>query len=490
MSTSTPASTADVPAGPETDAERQLLRDFDVKSAFSLAFAFLSPIAALYGIFAIGLSTVGPQFWWGFPITLAGQMLVALTFGQLASRWPYEGSVYQWARHLIGARYGWATGWWYIWVLCIATAAVSYSGGLFLAQLVGIDEPSTGTVVPFALLILAAVAWGNTHGRHVLKMVVVLCIGAEIIGSIGVGAWLLLFHREHGLDVLFEGTGAPSVGTGLMSAPFVMVVAFAGWSFLGFESAGAIAEEVRDPRRAVPKAMALSLLFVALVVMFASLSIILATPDMGAVIAGEVGDPVVATLEAQLGGTVTRVILAMFVIGFFASALSIQAAASRLVWALARDRQLPASSRLSKLSGSDRLPTNAVLLCAAISAALYAFSGTDLYSILVTATSGGFYVAFALPVIGLAIARARGRWRPGPFLAGRLGLVISLLALVWIVLETINIVWPRDAGLPWYETWAFFLVAGVVVGLGLIVRLVVLRGGPPPVPVAERDVDG
>lgn len=488
MSTATrPSAATPAPSDPESGGE-QLLRDFSLWSTFSLAFAFLSPIAALYGIFAIGLMTVGPQFWWGFPITLAGQMLVALTFGQLVSRWPYEGSVYQWSRRLIGERYGWFTGWWYIWVLCICTAAVSYSGGIFLAELIGLDGSSTGTVVPLALLLLAAVTWGNTHGRHLLKIVVGLCIAAEVIGSVGVGVWLLLFHRENGLGVLFEGTGAPSASAGIMSAPFIMAIAFAGWSFLGFESAGAIAEEVKDPRRAVPKAMAFSLLFVALVVMFASLSIILAVPDMGAVVAGDVGDPVVATLEVHLGGTVTRVILAMFVIGFFASALSIQAAASRLVWALARDKQLPASSFLARLSGRDRLPTRAVLVCAIASAALYGLSGTDLYSILVTATSGGFYIAFALPVIGLAIARWRGTWQPGPFLAGRKGLLISIGALVWLVLETINIVWPRGDGAAWYQTWAFFLVAGFIVVFGVIVR-VARRNAPPPAPLVDEPYD-
>ena len=85
----------------------ELLRDFTATSAFSLAFAFISPIVALYSIFTVGLTMVGPGFWWGFPVTLAGQMLVALSFAMLVSRMPLEGSIYQWSRHIMGPTYGW-----------------------------------------------------------------------------------------------------------------------------------------------------------------------------------------------------------------------------------------------------------------------------------------------------------------------------------------------------------------------------------------------
>lgn len=458
----------------------RLVRDFTLRSAVSMAFAFVSPIVALYAIFAIGLSTVGPGFWWGFPITLAGQMLVALTFGQLASRWPYEGSVYQWSRRLVGDRFGWFAGWAYIWVLSIAMATVAYSGAGFVTQVAGVEQASQTTLVLLALVLLGLATWGNTQGRRVIKLVVGLCIAAEVIGSVGIGAWLLIFHREHGLGVLTDGLSA-SPGTALTSVPIVLAVAYAGWSFLGFESAGSIAEEVREPERAVPRAMALSLVAVAAVVMFASLAIILATPDFGAVAAGDVADPVVATLQYQLGETATRVLLCLFVIGFFASLLAIQAAVSRVIWALAREGQLPASGWLRRLSGEDRMPTRAILVTFVTASVVFLLSGTDIYTTLLTFTSGGFYVVFAFPVIGLAIARIRGRWEPGPFLAGRRGAIISWAALAWLAFETTNIVWPRG-GVAWYVDYAPFVVFALLAVVGVGVRRATVRG-PVSAPV-------
>src|SRR5215469_2010082 len=83
-------------AGATASHGEQLLRDFSLGSAFALAFAFISPIVALYSIFPLGIVQVGSTFWLGFPVALAGQLLVAAVFAMLVSLYPYEGSIYQW----------------------------------------------------------------------------------------------------------------------------------------------------------------------------------------------------------------------------------------------------------------------------------------------------------------------------------------------------------------------------------------------------------
>ena len=73
-------------------------------------------------------------------------------------------------------------------------------------------------------------------------------------------------------------------------------MAFVGWAFVGFESAGSIAEEVKDPQRTLPKVILFSLTFVASVVAFAAIAIILAIPDPAKILSGEETDPVFSTL--------------------------------------------------------------------------------------------------------------------------------------------------------------------------------------------------
>ena len=142
----------------------------------------------------------------------------------------------------------------------------------------------------------------------------------------------------------------------------MLAVAFIGWSFVGFESAGSIAEEVHEPRRYLPKAVLFSLAFIFVVVAYSSLAIILAIPDLAAVAEGAVADPVYETLTTALGHGVARPVEVMFVIGFLASFLALQTSASRVIWAYARDGGLPGSGALRKLSAGDRLPINAILL--------------------------------------------------------------------------------------------------------------------------------
>ena len=66
---------------------------------------------AFINIFGLAIGAAGGTFWFGFLVVFAGQMLVALVFAQLVSRWPIEGSIYQWSRRLIGNGYGWFSGW-------------------------------------------------------------------------------------------------------------------------------------------------------------------------------------------------------------------------------------------------------------------------------------------------------------------------------------------------------------------------------------------
>lgn len=104
---------ADVPVE-HVHSDHRLKREFSLWSAFAFAFAFISPIVALYGIFGLSYSTAGPSFWWNFLIVFGGQLLVALIFAELVSRWPVEGSIFQWSRRLIGSGYGWMAGWFYM----------------------------------------------------------------------------------------------------------------------------------------------------------------------------------------------------------------------------------------------------------------------------------------------------------------------------------------------------------------------------------------
>jgi amino acid transporter len=457
-------------ADTEVPVDHTLKREFRLWSSFAFAFAFISPIVALYGIFGLAIMTAGPSFWWAFLLVFLGQVLVALVFGTLVSRWPLEGSIYQWSRRLLGTAYGWFAGWAYMWTLVIAMATVALGAAGFLASVLGLEAGSGQKALIAAGILLAGTVL-NLIGRQALKLFMSASIVAEIIGSIGLGTWLLLFHRNNDLGVLVRGFDSP--GYLSLSGPFLVAVAFVGWSFVGFESAGSIAEEVHEPRRNLPKAVIFSLTFIAIVVMYSSLAIILAIPDVNAVTSGQVADPVSDTLTTQLGAGIAKPVETLFVIGFLASFLALQTSASRVIWAYARDNALPGAARLSRLSSGQKVPTVALALTTVIGAALFLLSNlaNDVYLLMVNFTVGGFFIAFLFPLFGNVVTRVRGTWQPGPFDTGRAGTVLGLIALVWAAFEFLNISWPRPVNTVRWLDWSVWIGLGVLAAFGSAIYL-------------------
>lgn len=459
-----------------------LKRDFNLFSSFAFGFAFISPIVALYGIFGVALSLAGPSFWWGFLLVFGGQVLVALVFAMLVSRWPIEGSIYQWSARLGGKMFGWFAGWAYMWTLLIAMATVAIAAAGFIANVIGIDNPSGVQKAWIALVVLILGTIVNLAGRMVLKVFMIASIVAEIIGSLGLGTWLLAFHRHNSINVLFDGSVGLAKGTEYLSlgGPFLVALVFIGFSFVGFESAGAIAEEVSEPRKNLPKAILFALIFIAVVVMYTSLALILAVPDLNAVRNGSVADPVNFTLTSQLGSQIAKPVEILFVIGFLASFLALQTSASRMIWSFARDRALPGAKLLSILSKKQRQPVGPLLITMVVGAALFLLSDVaeNVYTLMLNFTSGGFFLSFLFPLVGFVIVSLRGRWRAGPFTLGRATLPLAIVALVWATFEFLNIAWPRPFYPQAYLNWSIW-IAMLILGLvGAVIYLTVHKAIP------------
>ena len=138
-----------------------LKREFTLWSTFAFAFAFISPIVAIYGIFGLAYSTAGPGFWWNFVLVFGGQILVAMIFAELVSKWPVEGSIYQWTRRLTGKGAGWFAGWFYMWTLVVAMATVAMGAASFVASLDLLILVSISVVIVFTELFFSSISFFN-----------------------------------------------------------------------------------------------------------------------------------------------------------------------------------------------------------------------------------------------------------------------------------------------------------------------------------------
>ncbi|WP_197381769.1 APC family permease [Mycolicibacterium mengxianglii] len=466
----------------DTPTASPMRREFTTWSAAMLGFVFVSPIVAMYMVFGLGLAAAGPGFWWALVVVLIGQVLIAVTFGVLASRWPMAGGVYQWSRRLLGSVYGWFAGWAYMWTLIVTMTAVSYGGALFAASVFDLDAGNQKLMSLVGVVILAGAVLINVFGRAAVRVVGFLCLVAEVVGSVGIAVWLLCFHRVNSVASLGSAVTWPS-DTAFMATPFVLAVMFAGWSFLGFESASTLAEEVAQPKRDIPKAIVGSLVGVGIVVLFTCFAFLMAMPESAVTDA----DPVAATLTAYLPMPAFKAMMVLFVIAYFATVVAVSSAVSRIVWSYGRNGELPGSRYLSRLHRRTNTPTIATVVTGAIGIALYLpFQSEQIYTLLVTFVTAGFFLSFAFPIVGLAISKVRGTWdRSEPTFLGRAGHVAGWLALAWVIAETVNVLWPRT-GEPLVD-WAPFIVTAVLFVVGLIVRARLRLNALPTVTSAELE---
>jgi amino acid transporter len=163
----------------------------------------------------------------------------------------------------------------------------------------------------------------------------------------------------------------------------------------------------------------------------------------------------------------------------------LQAAASRLIFAYARDQMIFASGFFSRMSPGRHVPSNALWTMGAIPAliALSALGLQNAIATIISFASVGIYIAFQMIVLAALVARAQG-WRPaGPFKLGGWGWTVNLLALIYGVGAIINILWPRSQpGDPWYVPYGMLATtAGIIVlgGLYMVLARPYERGNAP-----------
>src|SRR3954453_14277010 len=368
---------------------------------------------------------------WSIVIAALGQLLVALVFSEIVAQFPVAGGIYPWARRLIGRRWAWLTGWIYGWALIATVASVSTGAVVFIGSLFGFTPSRFTTVLIAAALMVGCLAI-NLSGTRTLGRVAMAGFVAELIGALFVGIWLLAFQRHHGFGSLFDSLGTQ--GDGRHLGAFLAASLLGLYLFYGFEACGDVAEEVPDPGTTIPKAMRRTIYIGGAAALLITAALILAQPDFAAIISGENADPVGSVLSDVFGSVGSKIITVIVLISFVSCVLSLQAAASRLLYSYARDRMIFTSDALSRFSPTRHVPpvalTAACVLPAAIVGIAELISDSALLRV-ISFASAGIYIAFQAVVIAALIARLRG-WIPsGRFTLGRWGLPVNIAAMIY-----------------------------------------------------------
>src|ERR1700734_3675506 len=398
---------------------------------FSLGFTYLSPVVGVYSLFAFALAAGGPPMFWWYLLVGIGQMFVCLVFGEVVSQFPISGGLYPWARRLVGNRWAWMAGWVYGCALFVSIAAVATGGAPYVAQMLGFTPtPAITTSIALGMIVLATIC--NVSGTRLLARVAMFGFICELIGAIAVGGYLLLFARHHPFSALFDTFGIRS-SSGSYGPQFLAAALPAMFCYYGFEACGDVAEETPNASRMIPKAMRMTIYIGGAAASWVCLAFVLSISDIGAVIAGKDVDPIVTLLRAAMGEIGFRAVIVVVLVSFVSCGLSLQAAASRLIFAYARDQMIFGSKFLSRMSSGRHVPANALIVMGAIPAAiaLSALWLQDAIATIISFAAIGIYISFQMIVLASLIARAKG-WQPsGPFTLGTRGWLVNGLALAY-----------------------------------------------------------
>ena len=472
-----PSVEPDVQIVPDTEFKR----DMGFWGNLALGFTYLSPVVGVYATFAASMALAGPPAFWMLILAGAGQLLVATVFGEVVSQYPIAGGIYPWNKHLWGKKWGWMSGWIYMIAINVTIASVAYGAGPFLGALLGIEMNAQANVL-LALLLLVLATLANFGGTKFLANIAFIGFVVEIIASAVIGAWLLIAARKHDLGVLFQDLRPADVQ---QHTPFV--AAFIGaaimgiYLYYGFEANGDVAEEVRNPGRVIPKAMRMTIYVGGLASMFIALGLILAVGSFEDIINGTIPDPITVIFMEAFGPVGFKLVMAVVLVSFLSCTISLQAAASRLMYSMGRDNQLPGSKLLKRFSDRRAVPPYALLAAGILPAIVVLISllSENALIAIISFASFGIYLAFASVVLASIRARFLG-WKPsGPFSMGQWGWVVSFAAIIYQIFAMVIVVWPVP-DTPWYESWLVGLMGVLVVGTGLLYLFVGkphLRGG-------------
>lgn len=442
---------------------------------FALGFTYLSPLVGVYSLFAVALSVAGPPSIFWILIVGGGQLLVSLVFGEVVSQFPIAGGIYPWARRLWGKRYAWMAAWVYIWAMIVTITAVADYGSFFLSSLLDI-VPSRESELILTLILLGVALMLNFAGTKTMARVARIGLAAELSGVIVLGLYLLIFQRRNDWSVFFTAMG--NTGEGNYTAAFIGAAIAGLFLFYGFEACGDVAEEVENPGKRIPRAMYLTILIGGVSALLSFAGYVMASPNLISIVNGEDMDPIPGILETSLGTFGAKVFLVIAVTAFLSCVLSLQAAASRLLYSFSRDEMLPGHKWMGKLSAR-QVPANALLVAGLIPAiiAVIVYVGPAGLLLQVTAFAVlGIYIAFQAVVLAALRKRFQG-WQPaGQFSLGKAGgWLVNILALAWGLFAMYLLAKPGESG-DFVTDYIVLIGLVIVAGVGALYLFIARPG--------------
>jgi amino acid transporter len=459
--------------------EPRLKRALGFVTGSLFAVAFQGPTTGALLLTGATVALGGPAFIWAIPIIFAFQLLLAFTWAELNSHFPLSGGIYQWARRLGGNEAGWFTGLFYLVAIVLVMPAVGSVVNIVLNGLFSsIDISETNTVI---IAIITTVVAGLLMATSVRFVGLINSIGVTLeLALLLIGAIVLLFHHHQNLSVLTNTGG--SEGKGSYIVPFLIIIALVTTQFVGFETAGAFAEETENSRIKPSQAIIAGLGGAALFVFIFDLCLLLAIPDVGKAMTNPSLIP--SILKNEVGEGFEKLFLVGALIAVASTAIATLATIVRTIYGMARNDQLPAKAFLTKLAPGSEEPLGSIVVGVLLSLIPLIF--IKKIEVIVAAITAMILIPYIIVLTSLLYRRLTG-WprQESKFNLRGWGLPVTIVGLVWTLFVFIDSIWPRDVTNPKFGIGPMRVIDDIAVGtlvVGAIWWYAYLRPRAEPVP--------
>jgi amino acid transporter len=391
---------------------QSLRRTLGPYGSFAIAFSMISITTAIFFLLPSLFGTAGAAGVWLWIPCAAGVFLIVLVYAHLAARIPITGFAYQWNSRLINPHYGWFTGYTAMLAFMAGTAATAVALATVFASDIW-TSPTHGDIVLFATAAMAAAALINIISIKAVSAVNNTGVFFEITGSVGAAALLFFgaiffFHHDAGFSILVS---TQRTSSGALWYGFILAALLPLYCFIGWEGAADLAEETNDPRAVTPFAMIRANYVSVGASLFMIIGFLIAIPHGVANLLGQPKNPLVYIFQSHFGAVAAGILQVVVFLAIFSCVLANMVVATRLTFALSRDKMLPGSSVLGSVNAATRTPIGAILLVAAVGIGINLLSA-GIAANVVSICSVAYYFIYALTVGG-AIYAHRKRTIPG-----------------------------------------------------------------------------
>ncbi|HEU5040707.1 MAG TPA: APC family permease [Gemmatimonadales bacterium] len=401
-----------------------------------------------------------------------------LAVSDLSTRFPQEGGIYFWTKRTFGEGHGFLCGWCY-WVnnilyypnLLMSTAVI----GTYVIGRGGTGMEGDWTyVLPATLVALWLAVWLNIVGLRTGRWLQnVGAIGTYVPGVILVAFGLYAAFAIEPATAITPRSLVPDLGN-LTSLNLWASIAFA---FAGLELCAVLGDEVRDPRRTLPRSIFISAPLIAFLYIAGTASVLLLVPtEKVNIVSGFMQALAVGAGDAGLGiGWLTAVCAAMYVVGNVGGVGAWLTGPARIAFVIGLDRYFPPA--FGRIHPRWQTPYVAILTQGVLATLFLLLvvlgKGTTVekaYLIVLDTMLLVYFIPYIYLFICYLVVRLREgaaggtpASRPLAALTGVSGLALTLFAMIVATIP------PSDTPEPWLFRLKVIGGAGLFVLLGGVV---------------------